>query len=721
MSPTPASTPSEATPIPVKPLRGRTLTLARGAWLVVAVLALGFFAAGIRSEFVMFHTVCRDTCLGGQVTQAGSRALRDLGLSLDFYAAYAVVHDIVFAAVYVAVAFIIFWRKSDERMAMLASFALLTFGIAGLPNATYALSIEYASLWWPLSLLDFLGAASFGLFLYHFPDGRFVPGWTRWVVFAWIAWQLPTYWFPIWGSFDLDGWPGWLAITVWTAFLGTMIYTQAHRYLRVSSATERQQIKWVVFGISVAALVYLGIGVVLSPFAPAPATPGMVVNVLIGYTFVYAAMLLIPVSIGFAILRRHLWNIDFIINRTLVYGALTASVVALYVLVVGALGQFLQVNGNLIVSLIATGLTAVLFHPLRTRLQRGVNRLMYGERDEPYAVLSRLGQRLEATLTPDAMLPAVARTVAEALKLPYVAIEMGQDGPMETTAIGKPMKDPVRLPLTYGGETVGQMVLGPRAGGSFTPADAALLEDLAHQTAIAVHAVTLHREAVRLSADLQRSRELLVTAREEERRRLRRDLHDGLGPRLAAQSLKVGSARMLYDQDPKTADTLLSELESDIEATLAEIRRLVYDLRPPALDELGLVGAIRDAAERHTSQAANGLHISVHAPDKLPPLSAAVEVASYRIVQEALANVTHHASATDCVVRLTVTDGLRIEVSDDGIGIPEDHRSGVGLHSMRERAEELGGTCVVGRSASGGTRVLARLPLPDREKLASRE
>jgi signal transduction histidine kinase len=500
-----------------------------------------------------------------------------------------------------------------------------------------------------------------------------------------------------------------------------MIYTQAYRYLRVSGATERQQIKWVVFGISVAALVYLGIAVGLSPFAPAPATPGMVVNVLIGYAVVYAAMLLIPLSIGVAILRHHLFDINLIINRTLVYGALTAGVVALYVLVVGALGQLLQVRGNLIISLIATGLTAVLFHPLRTRLQRGVNHLMYGERDEPYAVLSRLGQRLEATLSPDAMLPTVIRTVAEALKLPYVAIEIGHDGPIETTAIGKPVKDSVRLPLTYGGETVGRMVLGPRAGGTFTPADAALLEDLAHQTAIAVHAVTLHREAVRLSADLQRSRELLVTAREEERRRLRRDLHDGLGPRLAAQSLKVGSARMLYDQDPKTADTLLSELESDIEATLAEIRRLVYDLRPPALDELGLVDAIHDAAERYTSHAANGLHISVHAPDKLPPLSAAVEVASYRIVQEALANVAHHASATDCMVRLTVSDELRIEVSDDGIGIPKDHRSGVGLHSMRERAEELGGSCVVARSASGGTRVLARLPLPNQDEVASRE
>ena len=308
--------------------------------------------------------------------------------------------DTVFATVYVTVAAIIFWRKSDERMALLVSFALLTFGTAVLPNAMDALSIEHASLWWPLSLLNFLGAASFGLFLYLFPDGRFVPGWTRWVVFAWIAWQLPTYWLPSWDSYDLDGWLNWLAIAVWTAFLGTMIYAQAYRYWRVSGATERQQIKWVVFGISVAALVYLGVVVALSPVAPAPTTPGMVASVLIGYTFLYAAMLLVPLSIGFAILRRHLWDIDFILNRTLVYGALTASVVALYVLVVGALGQLLRLSGNMIVSLIATGLTAVLFQPLRTRLQRGVNRLMYGERDEPYAVLSRLGQRLEATLPP---------------------------------------------------------------------------------------------------------------------------------------------------------------------------------------------------------------------------------------------------------------------------------------------------------------------------------
>ncbi|MGH3145437.1 MAG: hypothetical protein ACRDTR_06500, partial [Rubrobacter sp.] len=380
--------------------------------MVVAVLALGFFAAGIPSEFVIFHTVCQDACSGGQVSQAGSRALRDLGLSLDFYAAYAVVLDVVFATVYVAVAVIIFWRKSGERMALLVSFALLTFGTAVLPNALEALSIEHASLWWPLSLLNFLGATSFGLFLYLFPDGRFGPGWTRWVVFAWIAWQLPTYWLPSWDSFDLDGWLNWLSIAVWTAFLGAMIYAQTYRYWRVSNATERQQIKWVVFGISVAALVYLGVVVVLSPVAPAPTSPGAMATVLIGYTFLYAGMLLIPLSIGVAILRYNLWDIDIVINRTLVYGALTASVVLLYVLVVGGLGAVLQVQGSLIVSLIATGLAAVLFQPLRERLQRTVNHLMYGDRHDPYGVLSGLGQRLESTLAPGAVLPTVVETVA---------------------------------------------------------------------------------------------------------------------------------------------------------------------------------------------------------------------------------------------------------------------------------------------------------------------
>src|SRR5215207_2814897 len=472
-----ASTPPATTPnkksAPAEPLRGRSLILARATWMVVAVLAVGFFAAGIPFEFAMFRTVCQPACTTGQLSPAGLQALRDLGLSLDFYAAYAVVLDVVLAAVYGTVAAVIFWRKPADRMALFVSFALLTFGTAAFPDTINALATEHSAWWWPYAFLNFLGAASFGLFLYLFPDGRFVPHWTRWVALAWIAWQLPKYWFPSWNSSDLNSWPGWLAVAVWAVALGTVVYAQVYRYRRVSNAVERQQIKWVVLGISAAVLAFLGINVTLSAFAPAPTSAGTLATILIGYVLIYAAMLLIPLSIGVAILRYRLWDIDLIINRTLVYGALTACVVLLYVLVVGGLGALLQVRGNLIISLLATGLAAVLFQPLRYRLQRGANHLMYGERDDPYAVLSRLGSRLEGTLAHDAVLPAVAKTVKEALKLPYAEIQLRREEGFETAAAtGDQVDHPLDVPLVYGGETVGRLILGPRAGDeTFGPAD----------------------------------------------------------------------------------------------------------------------------------------------------------------------------------------------------------------------------------------------------------
>jgi signal transduction histidine kinase len=285
----------------------------------------------------------------------------------------------------------------------------------------------------------------------------------------------------------------------------------------------------------------------------------------------------IPVAAGIAILKYHLFDIDLLTTRTLVYGSLSAAVVGLYVLVVGFLGALLQARGSLLVSLLAAGLVAVLFAPLRERLQRGVNRLMYGERDNLYAVLSRLGQRLEATLEPSAALQTIAETVAQALKLPYVAVALQQDGELVTAAeYGTSMGEPTILPLVYQKETVGGLILSPRTPKEpFGPADRHLLEDLARHAEVAVH-------AVRLTADLQRSRERLVTTREEERRRLRRDLHDGLGPQLATLTLKLDAARNLLTHEPKAADALLGELKAETQASIADIRRLVYALRPPS-------------------------------------------------------------------------------------------------------------------------------------------
>jgi two-component system, NarL family, sensor kinase len=489
--------------------------------------------------------------------------------------------------------------------------------------------------------------------------------------------------------------------------------------LRRARGVERQQIKWFGYPAALLALLFIFQGVMQHLLGLWP--PTLNVAYRLTWATVFTAF---PIAIGIAILKYRLYDIDLIINRTLVYGALSASVAGIYVLVVGALGTLFQARGDLVISLIGTVLVALLFQPLRQRLQRGVNRLMYGERDDPYAVLSRLGQQLEATLAPNAVLPTIVETVAQALKLPYVGIALKQEDELviaaeagdgrwemgDRAAHPQPPTPNSQLPLIYQGETVGQLILAPRVGdATFSAADRRLLDDIAHQAGVAVH-------ALRLTADLQRSRERLVAAREEERRRLRRDLHDGLGPQLATQTLKLEAARDLVMSDPNRAADLLSGLITDSQNAIADIRRLVYALRPPALDDLGLISAVREqAAHYRTDQ----LAIVVDAPDRLPPLPAAVEVAAYRIVQEALTNVVKHARAQTCAVQIQLLgEGihrtLSLEVRDDGVGLPAQMRSGIGHNSMRERAEELGGVFVM---VSGrGTRVSAYLPAPQLEE-----
>jgi len=382
------------------------------------------------------------------------------------------------------------------------------------------------------------------------------------------------------------------------------------------------------------------------------------------------------------------------------------------------LGALFQAQGNLGIALLATGLIAVLFQPLRNRLQRAINRLMYGERDDPYRVLTRMGSRLEATLAPEAVLPTIVETVALALKLPYAAIALKEEDtftPATSFGTSREGEGLVRLPLVAQHELVGELVLAPRAPGeAFTPADQRLLEDLTRQIGVAVYAVRLTADLKRLTVDLQRSRERLVTAREEERRRLRRDLHDGLGPQLASLTLKLETARNRLAHDP-LAQTLLSDLTTRTQATVADIRRLVYALRPPVLDELGLVSALGELTLQHSDQVA----MRLDAPAGLPELPAAVEVAVYRIAQEALTNVVRHAAARHCDLQLTLDEPeglLSLSIQDDGSGLPPSRGVGVGLVSMRERAEELGGTWSIEPVESGGTHVLARLPYARTER-----
>ena len=410
-----------------------------------------------------------------------------------------------------------------------------------------------------------------------------------------------------------------------------------------------------------------------------------------------------------ALLRYRLFDIDVILNRTLVYGGLTAGVVGLYALVVGGLSQLLQLQSNVGVSLFATGLVAALFNPLRQRLQRAVNRLLYGERDEPYQVLCKLSGRVEGTLEPAKVLPTMTETVAQALKLPYAAALLNTGTTTEQVAsYGQATGNWLALPLTHQGETIGELRLEPRAGDTFKPAELSLLKTIAQQASVAAF-------TVKQTLELQRSREALVTAREEERRRLRRDLHDGLGPTLASIAMRLDAARNLTHTDPAAADALLTTLKTQARETLGDIRQLVYALRPPALDELGLVGALREEVRRYegTGLDIGFLDIGFCGPDLLPPLSAAAEVAVYCTVQEALANVVHHAGARCVRVTLALQEGgLELTISDDGVGLAPKRRAGVGLSSMRERAEELGGSFTLLSNPAGGTTLRTWLPLP---------
>jgi signal transduction histidine kinase len=524
-----------------------------------------------------------------------------------------------------------------------------------------------------------------------FPNGHYVPRWTRWLFLVSILISLLFLAIPEARSI--------LPFTILPQFI-LLMYAQVYRYRNVSSDVERQQTKWVIFGL----LTTIVLSVIASIIYGKPSGP--LIN-------------LIPLSLAIAILRSRLWDIDLILNRTLVYGALTGGIVALYVLLVGALSMLSQASGNLLISLLATGLIAFLFQPLRERLQRGVNRLLYGERDDPYAALARLGKRLEASIAPEAVLPTVVTTVREVLKLPYVGIYLQnshgnrivaesaspslqiEDGRIRVPGMER---EGLCMPLIHRGDTLGYIVLGPRAPNeAFGSTDLRLLDDLIPQVGVAVH-------AARLTADLQRSRERLVLAREEERRRLRRDLHDDLAPTLATLGLTASTAADLIPTKPETAATLVKELQTEIRATVANIRRLVYDLRPPTLDELGLLAAVRERAAQY-SNAPDGFHVTVEAPAELPALPAAVEVAAYRIVQEALENVSKHSQARECTIRFANQNRLEIEVTDEGIGLPPNLTPGIGLRSMRERAEELGGSCVIERGANRGTRVLACLPI----------
>jgi signal transduction histidine kinase len=679
-------------------------------FILYALLILAGHIVG----FPLAYAYCKSGC---GLTLNNVHALQHVGASVAIYANFYMALQVLYVLICVGVAGFIVFKKPGQWVPLLVGLLLL--GFAAYEGADYpALTAKYPFLSLPSWVLITLAMSVFGPYaLLTFPNGKFAPRWTLWYfLFAALVSFLPPVNTGVLGIVE--------SILFYTGFpigLGILIY----RYRYVLTARERIAMKWPIYSMSIFILTLVLVIGVLPTVAPHDSLAFVLVN-----TMGFFGCGINIFGVLMAVLYANAFDIDVLIKRTLVYAALTAMVVGLYVLVVGYVGALFRTSNNVAISLIATALVAIVFQPLRGLLQRTVNHLLYGERDDPYAVLARLGNRLEAALVPAKVLPTIVDTIAHALKLPFVAIALlpeqhpvtgtvaGTAGALNlagtqeadiVASYGAPKADPMRVPLVYQAETIGYLLLAARSGDTFGKQDTRLLTDLARQAGVALYAVRLTTHLQQLTESLQESRERLVTTREEERRRLRRDLHDGLGPALASLTFKVDAARNLLVQGSARAETLLDSVRQLAQEAITDIRRLVYNLRPPALDELGLLSALREQAAHYQHQ---GLEVDFEVPLSLPPLPAAVEVAVYRIAQEALTNVAHHAQAQHCLLHLLMNhDALHLDIVDDGQGIPAGHRLGIGLHTMHERASELGGSCTITAGSPGGTTIRVRLPL----------
>ncbi len=416
------------------------------------------------------------------------------------------------------------------------------------------------------------------------------------------------------------------------------------------------------------------------------------------------AMTALPVVLADGALRQRTLGFAVVVRRSVVYASTAIIAAAMYALVVSAFAAVLS-DGVGAGPVVATGLVAIALHPLRLGVDRFVRTRLFGDRDDPYRALVRLGANLESSTSSGDSLQLVVDSVRESLRCRSVAIDVvlhdesvvryGRADPRDATT--------ETFAIVHEGTKIGSLVVAPREFERFSTEERNLLTDLARAAGPVAR-------AAQLVAELQRSRELLVIAREEERRRLRRDLHDGLGPTLASVAMGLEAASGRLTHDPEMAQ-LLRALDEDLQAAIVDIRRLVHGLRPPALDDLGLFAALRQHADSINSRSSRAVRFEIEAVDDLGELPAAVEVAAFRIALEAMTNVVRHADATLCRVRIRTGDALEIEIEDDGRGIDPTGSSGVGLASIRERSEELGGDAAFEPRTPHGVVVRARLPI----------
>lgn len=663
--------------------------------------------------------------------------------------------EIIMPLTFAAVGVVIGLRRPEHPVGWLFLFTAVVMGIGGVANQYGRLaavtdpSLPGAvwGLWiynWFEQLVYPSGAAA--LTLLYLPDGRLPsPRW-RTLIGAAVFFTPLTVLLGMFSYGSLSGLSGaahaptlnspigWLnlsGVAEQILFLGATVVLLIAAVsplvkLRRSSGEAREQVRWIVYAVLVSALLE-GVVTLLGALLPdAPFVGGS--NPAVLYVALFGFGIALPVATFVAIMKYHLYDIDIIIGRTLVYGSLAVLITGVYVAIAVGVGELIGSGGkpNLGLSILATAIVAIGFQPARERLQRVANRLVYGKRATPYQVLSEFSSQVAGSYAADEVLPRMAHVLEEGTGAETATVWLRSGSELHAAATW-PQPDAASftpsiplangaLPALHGvtravevrhqGELLGALSVVKRRGESLTPVEEKLLDDLAHQAGLVLKNVGLTADLQLRLEELRASRQRLVSAQDAERRRLERNLHDGAQQHLVALKVKLGLAEMLAAKDPQRAKQTLEQLRADTDEALETLRDLARGIYPPLLAEKGLAAALQSQARKAT------LPVTVDA-DGVGRYSQDVEATVYFCVLEAMQNVQKYADATAATVRLRHRDGaLTFEVEDDGRGFDVEHaKKGAGLTNMQDRLDAIGGRLVIERREPLGTRVAALLPV----------
>jgi signal transduction histidine kinase len=475
------------------------------------------------------------------------------------------------------------------------------------------------------------------------------------------------------------------------------------RRYRAASPTQRSQIAWPLFAFGLTGCCIVLLGALSSTLNSAPDW--------VRYLAFLPVVALIPAGLVVGIVRHRLLDIDLVIRRSVVYGVLWVLITGSYIgLAAGfgvEVGQRVPLNLAILLTIVATLVAA----PIRRRLERLADRIAFGRRLSGYQLISQLGAQIEASPAPEHVADLVAGGVRAGLSARWTRVTLNRPAPHPVAAAGTDLTASdaavLRVPLVHGTEVVGSIECGPKTEGRYTAADQHLLETLGRQAALAIRNSELTTELSQRFDELAASRARLVHAEAAGRRRLERDIHDGVQQELVAVLARLGLARNQLRRDKQLAETTLRDVQADGRRALESLQELVRGIHPPILTDRGLLDAVRERVAR--------LPITTEVTsDGLPPdgrFAADVEAAAYFFVSEALGNVLKHSNATRAWVCLQGAEQrLCVTVRDDGRGFAVEAATLFGLHGLRDRIEALGGRMDIASSSVGGTTVSAWLP-----------